>query len=197
MQIKKVKISEVKVNPNNPRLIKDDKFDKLVRSVKEFPEMLDIRPIVVNEQMIILGGNMRFKACKAAGLKEIPIIIAKGLTKDQEDEFLIKDNTSGGEWDWKTLANDWDQIKLEDWGLDVPEIKESAEAGEVDFSEFIDEENNYIVLFFDNRIDWLSAQTHFNLKTVSSKRSNGKPWSKGIGRVVPGGEYLRKLRDEQ
>ena len=98
MQIKKVKISYVKVNPNNPRLIKDDKFDKLVRSVKEFPEMLDIRPIVVNEEMVILGGNMRFKACKAAGLKEIPIIIAKGLTKDQEDEFLIKDNTSRGEW---------------------------------------------------------------------------------------------------
>jgi ParB-like chromosome segregation protein Spo0J len=116
---KTVKISEVKVNPNNPRLIKDDKFKKLVQSVKDFPEMLNIRPIVVNKDMIILGGNMRYKACKEAGLKEVPIIITD-LTKEQQKEFLIKDNVSGGEWDWDILANEWNIDNLKDWGLDAP-----------------------------------------------------------------------------
>jgi len=119
MAYTKVKISEVKLNPNNPRLIKDDKFKKLVQSVKDFPEMLNIRPIVVNQDMIILGGNMRYKACKEAGLKEVPIIITD-LTEDQQREFLIKDNTSGGEWDWDILANEWDTDQLEAWGLDLP-----------------------------------------------------------------------------
>jgi hypothetical protein len=116
--VHKAKISEIKLNPNNPRLIKDDKFKKLVQSIKDFPEMLDIRPIVVNQDMIILGGNMRYKACKEAGLKEIPII-KTDLTEDQQREFLIKDNTSGGEWDWEVLANEWDNEQLEAWGLDL------------------------------------------------------------------------------
>jgi hypothetical protein len=118
MQSKKIKLSEIKLNPNNPRLIKDDKFEKLVKSIKEFPEMLDIRPIVVNSDMVILGGNMRFKACKEAGLKEVPIIIADNLTEEQQREFLIKDNVSGGEWDW-ALLSEWDTEQLEEWGLDV------------------------------------------------------------------------------
>lgn len=114
-----VKITEVKVNPNNPRLIKDDKFKKLVQSVKDFPEMLNIRPIVVNKEMIILGGNMRFKACKEAGLKEVPIIITD-LTEEQQKEFLIKDNVFGGEWDWDILANEWNVEDIVKWGLDLP-----------------------------------------------------------------------------
>jgi hypothetical protein len=119
MQSKKIKISEIKLNPNNPRLIKDDKFEKLVKSIKDFPEMLDIRPIVVNSDMVILGGNMRFKACKEAGLKEVPIIVADNLTDEQQREFLIKDNVSGGEWDW-SLLSEWDSEQLEEWGLEVP-----------------------------------------------------------------------------
>jgi site-specific DNA-methyltransferase (adenine-specific) len=131
----KTKISDIKLNPNNPRLIKDDKFAKLVKSIKEFPEMLNIRPIVVNKDMIILGGNMRFKACKEAGLKEIPVIIADNLTEEQEREFLIKDNTSGGEWDFEMLANEWDAEQLEEWGLDIPDFEadEVLEAVEDDF----------------------------------------------------------------
>lgn len=125
----KIKISEIKLNPNNPRLIKDDKFKKLVKSIQDFPEMLDIRPIVVNSDMIILGGNMRFKACKEAGLKEIPVIVADNLTEEQQREFLIKDNTSGGEWDFEMLANEWDVEQLDDWGLDVPTF-----ATDVDYS---------------------------------------------------------------
>jgi hypothetical protein len=121
-----VKLSEVKLNPNNPRLIKDDKFKKLVQSIKDFPEMLSIRPIVVNQDMIILGGNMRYKACKEAGLKEIPVI-KTDLTEEQQREFLIKDNTSGGEWDWEVLANEWDNDQLEAWGLDLPIVKDLNE----------------------------------------------------------------------
>jgi len=128
-----VKITEVKVNPNNPRLIKDDKFKKLVQSVKDFPEMLNIRPIVVNQDMVILGGNMRYKACKEAGLKEVPIIITD-LTEEQQKEFLIKDNVSGGEWDWDILANEWNADDLQDWGLDLPlGYDEVLEAEEDDF----------------------------------------------------------------
>ena len=130
-----IKISEIKLNPNNPRLIKDDKFKKLVQSIKDFPEMLDIRPIVVNSDMIILGGNMRFKACKEAGLKEVPIIVADNLTEEQQREFLIKDNTSGGEWDWDLLANEWDSEQLNEWGLEVWQAP-----AEIDYS-LLDEED--------------------------------------------------------
>jgi len=114
-----VKISEVKSNPNNPRIIKDDKFQKLVKSIKEFPEMLNIRPIVVNSDMVVLGGNMRLKACKEAGLKEVAIIKAEDLTEDQQKQFIIKDNVGFGEWDWEDLANNWDAEQLTDWGLDI------------------------------------------------------------------------------
>jgi len=120
MKTETVKISEVKSNPNNPRIIKDDKFKKLVESVKTFPEMLNIRPIVVNSDMVVLGGNMRLRACKEAGLKEIPIIKADTLTPEQQSEFIIKDNVSGGEWDWNMLANEWNAEELDAWGLDVP-----------------------------------------------------------------------------
>jgi len=125
------KISDVKLNPNNPRLIKDDKFKKLVQSIKEFPEMLSIRPIVVNQDMIILGGNMRFRACKEAGIKEIPVIVTD-LSEEKQREFLIKDNTSGGEWDWDMIANEWDADELEAWGLDLPvfDIKDEGTAEE-------------------------------------------------------------------
>jgi site-specific DNA-methyltransferase (adenine-specific) len=134
MKTEKVAISKIKLNPNNPRLIKDDKFTKLVQSIKDFPEMLEIRPIVVNEDMIILGGNMRFKACKEAGLKEVSIIKASGLSEEKQREFLIKDNVSGGEWDWDMLANEWDELELDKWGLDIPkEFVTELEAEEDDF----------------------------------------------------------------
>jgi hypothetical protein len=119
MKTEKIKISKIKKNPNNPRLIKDNKFHKLVKSIKEFPEMLDIRPIVVNEEMIVLGGNMRLKACQEAGLKEIPVIKASELSENQQREFIVKDNVGFGEWDWDMVANEWDNLELNEWGLDV------------------------------------------------------------------------------
>ena len=193
MKPNKIKVSKIKSNPKNPRLIKDLKFKKLVKSIKEFPEMLKLRPIVVDEKNIILGGNMRYKACIEAGLKEIYVIQADDLSEDQKKEFIIKDNVGFGEWDWDVLANQWELPKLEDWGLDVQvdEEKEKIE-GEITFSEFLDESHNYVVLYFDNDIDWLQAQTHFDINSVSSKRSNGKQWSKGIGRIINGTKYLNK-----
>jgi site-specific DNA-methyltransferase (adenine-specific) len=133
MNTQKVKISEVKANPNNPRLIKDDKFKKLVKSIQEFPEMLSLRPIVVNADMIVLGGNMRLKACKEAGLKEVDIIKADDLTEEQQKQFIIKDNVGFGEWDWEDLANNWDAEQLTDWGLDIPDFKHEEEAEEDDY----------------------------------------------------------------
>jgi DNA modification methylase len=115
-----VKIEKVLPNPSNPRFIKDDKFKKLVQSIKDFPQMLELRPIVVDANMIVLGGNMRLKACVAAGLKEIPIVVADNLTDSQKSEFIIKDNVGFGEWDWDILANEWEMQDLQDWGLDLP-----------------------------------------------------------------------------
>ena len=129
-----IKISQVKSNPNNPRLIKNDKFKKLVKSVQDFPEMLELRPIVVDKNMIVLGGNMRLKACQEAGLKEVWIEVAN-LTEQQKKEFTIKDNVGFGEWEWDMLANDWEQTELEDWGLDgFPFEDKTLEAEEDDFA---------------------------------------------------------------
>lgn len=127
MNIQKVKLSEIKSNPNNPRIIKDDKFKKLVKSIQEFPKMLEIRPIVVNQDMIVLGGNMRLKASKEAGLKEVFIVKADDLTEDEQKQFIIKDNVGFGEWDWEMLANEWEADLLEDWGIDVPKFEEEPE----------------------------------------------------------------------
>lgn len=116
---KQVKIHTVKNNPNNPRIIKNDKFKKLVKSIKEFPEMLKLRPIIVDEDNIILGGNMRHKACIEAGLKEVWIEVAKDLTEEQKKEFIVKDNVNFGDWEWDLLANEWSSTELADWGLGV------------------------------------------------------------------------------
>jgi DNA modification methylase len=134
IETKLYKISDIKPNPNNPRIIKDDKFLKLVNSIKEFPEMLKIRPIVINEDNIVLGGNMRLKACKEAKLKEIPVIMASDLTEAQQREFIIKDNIGFGEWDFQDLAQNWDSEELGTWGLDLPELEiNNLEAVEDDF----------------------------------------------------------------
>jgi DNA modification methylase len=120
MSIKIVSIGLLKPNPSNPRHIKDGKFTQLVKSIKNFPEMLNLRPIVVDADMVVLGGNMRLKACIEAGLVEVPIIIASELTKEQQGEFIIKDNVGFGEWDWEQLANEWEVEELAEWGLDLP-----------------------------------------------------------------------------
>lgn len=191
------KTASLKTNPNNPRSIRKDKLKKLVESLKQFPEMLEARPIVVDKDGVVLGGNMRLKAAQMAGLTEVPVFVRE-WDPDKDEQFVIKDNVAFGEWDWDMLANTFDEDELNTWGLDVPVLSEKAEIEEqeVVFSEYLDESHNYVVLLFDNDIDWLSAQTHFELKSVYSKRQNGKPWSKGIGRVLNGAEYLKRVTGE-
>lgn len=204
MQIKKVKITSVKPNKANPRIIKDFKFGKLVKSIREFPEMLKIRPIVVNNENVILGGNMRYKASLEAGLEEVYIIKAEDLTDEQQQEFIIKDNVGFGEWDWDELANEWDIEKLSDWGVDVPftseEVEEMTNPDNIDteniFATELDAESNYLVLKFDKDIDWLQAKTIFGLQTETARRANGKEWSKGTGRVLNGVEAINRIKNE-
>jgi len=135
MKIQKVKLSEIKRNPDNPRLIKDNKYKKLVTSIIEFPEMLEIRPIVVNDDMVVLGGNMRLKACQEAKLREVPIIKASTLTAEQQREFIVKDNVGFGEWDWDMVANEWDAEKVQEWGLDLPIQTETEKLSGLEFQD--------------------------------------------------------------
>jgi len=113
-------ITEIKSNPNNPRLIKDHKFKQLVKSIQDFPQMLELRPIVIDENNMVLGGNMRLKACIEAGLTDVPVIHANNLSEEKKKEFIVKDNVGYGEWDWSELANTWEIDLLQDWGLDIP-----------------------------------------------------------------------------
>lgn len=121
-----LKTSEIRENPSNPRTISKDKFKKLVQSIKDFPEMLQARPIVVDPTFMILGGNMRYKACVEAGLDEVPVYVAT-WEEAKNPRFIIQDNASYGEWDYDALANDWDATDLNEWGLDLWQEEEEAE----------------------------------------------------------------------
>lgn len=124
-------ITDIKPNPKNPRLIKDEKFAKLVQSLKDFPEMLEKRPLVcftdTDGKLVVLGGNMRLKAAKEIGLKKLPVMLADDWTEEQKQQFLIKDNVGFGEWDWEELQSDWDVEQLGEWGLDVPQWANNSE----------------------------------------------------------------------
>jgi hypothetical protein len=139
-----MKLSEIKSNPNNPRVIKDEKFDKLVKSIKDFPKMMELRPMVINADNIVLGGNMRLKALKELGYKEVPdewVKRAEDLTEDEQRQFIIKDNVGFGEHDWEMLATEWDADELSEWGLDVPADwgeEEVEEKEQVDLSDDLD-----------------------------------------------------------
>lgn len=121
IEIKKVKLSEIKLNPDNPRLISDVDMERLVKSLHDFPEMTQLREIVVDESLTVLGGNMRTMALRKVGMKECTVKIVSGLTDEQKREFVIKDNGSMGEWDFDLLANGWSDLPLDDWGVDLPE----------------------------------------------------------------------------
>ena len=132
-----MKLSDIKPNPNNPRIIKDDKFKKLVNSIKDFPKMMELRPMVVNNDMIVLGGNMRLKALKELGYKDIPdtwVKNANDLTEDEQRRFIIADNVGFGEHDWEMLANEWDVEELSEWGLDCGGFDVNADEYGEDFS---------------------------------------------------------------
>lgn len=118
-----MKLSDIKANPDNPRVIKDEAFNKLVQSIKDFPKMMALRPMVVDDNLTVLGGNMRLRALRHLGYKDIPdewVKRASDLTEEEQKQFIIKDNVSVGDWDWDTLANEWDVQDLKDWGLEMP-----------------------------------------------------------------------------
>ena len=191
MQI--VKISEVKPNPKNPRIIKDGKFQKLVNSIQEFPDMLNKRPLVVftdvDNKYVVLGGNMRLKACKEIGLKEIPIIVADEWTEEQKNEFLIKDNVGFGEWDWDSLANEWDAELLNDWGLNVPEF-----SGDIDYSILDDEDLEDDLLDMANGVK-KAIQIEFESEHYESAYELVKFWREREAYV--GGMIMEYLKAEK
>ena len=176
-----VKIEKVLPNPSNPRIIKDDKFKKLVKSIQEFPQMLELRPIVVDANMIVLGGNMRLKACVAAGLKEVPIVIADNLTEEQQAEFIIKDNVGFGEWDWDILANEWDMEALQGWGLNILSFEDNLTNNEdyegldqlSKLDKFMNAELKRMFLVYENEtfekvVKWFEKkQEHYNCQDNS------------------------------
>ncbi len=170
--MQKVKLSDIRPNPNNPRVIKDDKFKKLVKSIQDFPQMLELRPIVVNDEMIVLGGNMRLKALQHLGIKETYIIKAGELTEKQEQEFIIKDNVGYGEWDWDQLANEWDVEDLDEWGLDLPldkqiDLLEDGEELELTQSVQIAPPKEYILILAEpNSVDWEEIKETLQLQMV-------------------------------
>ena len=133
MNIQLKNIKDIKFNKENPRIIKDEKFKKLVQSIKQFPQMLEIRPIVVDADNVVLGGNMRLKASIEAGLKEIPVICADNLTPEQQKEFIIKDNVNFGQWDWNVLNEKWDNEFLKEWGMDVLVFGNEGQLGQVNY----------------------------------------------------------------
>lgn len=170
MEIVKVKISEVKPNSINPRIIKDHKFHKLVDSIKEFPEMLKIRPIVVNSEMVVLGGNMRLRACNEANLKEVYILKADELTEQQQREFIIKDNVGFGEWDWDLLGNEWNSGQLEDWGMDSFPFDIEGMPSDDDLIGEEKDNKPSIKITFSNINDLESAE--LELKNILNKYNN-------------------------
>jgi 16S rRNA G966 N2-methylase RsmD len=223
MNIEWVKTKDIIPNENNPRILKDDKFKKLVQSIKDFPEMLEIRPIVVNNEMMILGGNMRWKAIQEIGIKEIPIIKAENLTEEQQREFLIKDNVGFGEWDWDALANDWNPEELNEWGLDVPNMDVTElEAEDDNFEEPENIETDIVVgdlfeigehrllcgdstdsdsvarLMDGQKADMVFTDPPYGIKVVQGKKVGGDKGFGSVGgnKVVKAKEYSEIIGDD-
>ena len=164
--IEAVDINLIKPNPNNPRVIKNDRFRKLVKSIREFPTMLMLRPLIVNNDMVLLGGNQRLKACKEIGLKEVPIIKASSLTIEQQTEFIIKDNVSFGSWNYDDLANEWNDFDLINWGVEIP-MFESATVEEVQEDNFVKvsiEANNNTFLEMNEKLQNLCDEYNVIMK---------------------------------
>lgn len=168
-----MKLSDIKMNPSNPRVIKDERFDKLKNSISEFPAMLALRPLVINSDNVVLGGNMRLKALKELGYKDIPdewVKRADALTDEEQRRFIIADNVGFGEHDWAMLATEWDVEELSDWGLDIPNWSAGMDENSMT-DEDVDTEGEFdpigsaselmkIVFIFD---DELEAETFMSL----------------------------------
>lgn len=186
---KEIQIEKIKTNPSNPRLIKDEKFKNLIKSIKDFPEMLELRPIIVDENMIILGGNMRYRACLELGLKKVWINQAKNLSEKQKQEFIIKDNVQFGVWDWDNLGNEWDNVELGDWGMDVWQPEE-----EVDYSILDDADLSSELSDMTGGVK-KAIQIEFQLEHYEEAAELVKHWR--TQNVYLGGMILNHLKSEK
>ena len=198
MKIELIKINKLKPAEYNPRQITTKQYNDLKESIRKF-DLVD--PIIVNKDMTVIGGHQRLKVCKDLNYKDVDCVILD-LSKEQEREVNIRLNKSGGDFDMDALANYFDVEELTDWGfkhvelglnIDKIDAKDNVET-EYPFATELDISNNYIVLKFDNDIDWIQAKTLFELKTETVK-SNGKVWSQGIGRVLNGADAIKKIQN--
>lgn len=207
IQIKHMPIDSLTAYSMNSRQHSEKQIQQICDSINEFGFT---NPILVDNDGLIIAGHGRLEAAKRLELKEVPTILLDGLSEAQKKAYVIADNklALNASWNEKMLLRElyaleqtdlnltltgFDSKELNDLlAIDLPEDEDIE--GEIVFSEELGESHNYVVLYFDNDIDWLSAQTHFNLESVHSKRANGKPWSKGVGRVINGGSYLKELK---
>lgn len=185
----KVKLKDLKANPNNPRYIRDEKFEKLKKSIQDFPEMLKLRPVVVDDEMMVLGGNMRLKALTELGIDEVEVIKAKDLTEKQKAEFIIKDNVGFGDWDWDMLANEWDNTQLGEWGLDLWNPEE-----DVDYSLLDDEDLSSELSDMTNGVK-KAIQIEFELEHYDEAAELVKFWREQGAYV--GGMIIEYLKNEK
>jgi hypothetical protein len=186
--------------PKNPRFIKNERYQKLLKSIQDNPEFLGARELIVyehNGKFVVLCGNMRYRASKELGFDSIPCkVIPEYFSIEQIKAIIIKDNISFGDDDTDALANEWDAGDLEEWGMEIPDIKENDKIdGEIIFSNELDFESNYIVLKFSKDIDFINIKSILGLESTYSKRANGKSWAKGIGRVVDGIDAIIKIKE--
>jgi len=190
--------NKLKLNPHNPRTIGKGQFQRLKTSLQEFPKMLELRPIVYDKDFVVLGGNMRLRALQELvgqgfEIKDSYFKSANDLTEEEKRRFIIKDNVSDGSWDDELLANEWADLPLKDWGVDfVPPEPETE--GDILFTEELLEEHNIIVLYFDNEVDWLQAQTLYPLPTVKALDAKENYKRQGVGRIVKGIDFINKIR---
>ena len=200
-----MKLSEINPNPNNPRLVKDDRFKKLVASIEAFPEMMELRPMIIDENNVILGGNMRYKALKELKRKEIPdnwVKRADELTEDQKKEFVIKDNVGFGEHDWDKLANEWDVELLNEWGLDLPlndQIDSMEEDEEIEIPQSLQLEppREYILIMADpNSVEWEEMKEYLKLGIVrKGGYKKGSVFDRvGLERVLEWKDFKKRIK---
>lgn len=209
------KLSEMKKLDGNPRKITQEQLYTLKQSLEKNKDYFEARPLILSNrtgELVIIAGNQRYEACKQLGIEECPTVLLEGLTEEREKEIIIRDNVSNGEWD-EELLQDWDAEDLADWGVDVSILEDEDEdeeeikaekIGRVPFTEVLGEEHNYIVLYFDNSVDWLQAQSLFGIQPVRylSTRKDGKLLHKGfadkigIGRVINGAKALNKILEK-
>jgi len=196
----RVKVSSLKENPNNPRFIRDSKFEKLVKSIREFPEMLSVRKLVVNKDYVVLGGNMRLKAIKEAGVKEVEVEIVE-WSEEKEKEFIIKDNLGYGEWDFEMLANEWEVDTLTEWGLDFDidtQIDKAEEEEEIVFEQSVQLEPpmEYVVIIANGNSDeWEEIKDRLKLNMVrKGGYKAGSPFDAiSIERVIKWEDFKKRM----